>query len=337
MSILISAASELVTTIDAVGANSAAPDEIVFIPVGEHKIFPQSQKNGVTVNLPADQGEAIVATLNAALQKRMDSTVSPWIDFEHSRKFPASGYPTAFRFDDQRGIMASIDWSRSGRDAVEGRDVRYFSPEFFVNSKGIPTGIPATGPLGGLVTEPAFRNIGKIAASQSQDENHQPLEIMSKLIFASLAINPAADDAETQAVKAIEQLKSEHKEVTASLADTKSKLERIQKDNADILIQAAVADGRIAPKDTETQEEIRNGIIAGNSFALKMLEMLPKGKDVTTKIIAGSGTEQPVVTDFEGRAKQLVTAGQASNLDDALGMVASEDPAAYSTYLATLS
>jgi len=46
---------------------------------------------------------------------------------------------------------------------------------------------------------------------------------------------------------------------------------------------------------------------------------------------------KPVKTsDFEAKAKALVTAGDAKDIDEAFGIVAATDPTAYSAYLKTL-
>ena len=48
-------------------------------------------------------------------------------------------------------------------------------------------------------------------------------------------------------------------------------------------------------------------------------------------------SDAPVkASDFEGKAKALVTAGQAKTFDEALGLVAASDPSAYTAYLSTL-
>jgi hypothetical protein len=68
--------------------------------------------------------------------------------------------------------MCSVEWSESGTRAVRGRDVNYFSPEVYLDSEGIPNGLPDKGPAGGVVCEPAFRNIPRlmpIAASVDLD------------------------------------------------------------------------------------------------------------------------------------------------------------------------
>lgn len=158
---------------------ATAPAEIVFLPEGRHKLTPKSHPKGIDVNVPADRGEAIAAAFNRDLAKR--GNVRGWLDFEHSRKHPASGYPTSFRYQPGEGIMASIEWSASGRAAVEGRDVMYFSPEFYVDRDGVPTNLPDRGPIGGLVTEPAFREMRRIAASEADAGE---LSVMERLCAA---------------------------------------------------------------------------------------------------------------------------------------------------------
>ena len=351
MSRLIFSSHSLVTAIAFNGGEDGkAPAEIVYLPEGSHKITPLSQKEGITVHIPAEKGEAIAAALNADLQKRMGDQVKPWTDFEHTRKFPASGYPTAFRYEKGKGIMAAMDWSKSGREAVEGRDVRYFSPEFYVDDNGVPSGIPMRGPLGGLVTEPAFREIGPIAASDAADQ-HQSTTTMSKLIFAALAISAAAENAEQEAVQAINKLKSDHSTVTASLAEKETKIRELEakvtaseakekkalQERADTLVKAAVADGRILPKDEDKQNKFREKISAGDSFAEEILAQLPKLNGGLDKQVFTAANGKPVTASgFEAKAQQLVTAGSAPDLDTALGIVASEDPEAYNEYLKSL-
>jgi phage I-like protein len=352
MSRLITSAHSLVTAIAFDGGEGGkAPAEIVYLPEGSHKITPLSQKDGVTVHVPAEKGEAIAAALNADLQKRMGDQVKPWTDFEHTRKFPASGYPTAFRYEKGKGIMAAMDWSKSGREAVEGRDVRYFSPEFYVDDNGVPSGIPMRGPLGGLVTEPAFREIGPIAASDAGEQEPNTNPTMSKLIFAALAISAAAENAETEAVSLIEKMKQENQALKASVADKdkeiaalmgeKTRIEAAaadaRKERADTLVQAAVADGRILPKDEDKQNKFREKISAGDSFAEEILAQLPKLNGGLDKQVVTAASGKPVTASgFEAKAQSLVTAGAAPDIDTALGIVASEDPEAYNEYLKSL-
>lgn len=174
---------------------------------------------------------------------------------------------------------------------------------------------------------------------------------MSKLIFAALAISAAAENAETEAVKVIEKLKTDHQTVSAKAASLeeenkglKAKVEaaeadakKTRKDRAETLVKAAVADGRIAPKDEDKQTKFREKIEAGDTFAEEILAQLPKLNQGLDKAIVLAADGKPVqASDFEGKAKALVTAGQAKTLDEAFGLVAAADPSAYTAYLSTL-
>lgn len=186
----------------AANATAGAPAEIVFIPEGRHRLTPKSHPAGVLVHLPPERGDAIAAIFNADLAKR--GGIRAWFDFEHRRAMPVSGYPTRFRYERGRGIMAAVDWSRSGREALEGGDVGYFSPEFYVDAQGYPAGLPDRGPAGGLVTEPAFRTMERIAAAESDDGELHGLELLAACLeeesraAALIAAAAAADDEYTR-------------------------------------------------------------------------------------------------------------------------------------------
>jgi hypothetical protein len=174
---------------------------------------------------------------------------------------------------------------------------------------------------------------------------------MSKLIFAALAISAAHADAETLAVQAIEslKLKAADAEATATRLDLENKdlqskvqaaeaaAQKTRKDRADTLVKAAVADGRIAPKDEDKQTKFRDKIEAGDAFAEEILAQLPRLHQGLDKPLVTAADGKPVhASDFEGKAKALVTAGQARTIDEAIGLVAAQDPTAYAGYLKTL-
>lgn len=334
---------------------STSDTEIVYLPEGKHQITAtvNGKPGTVTVNVPADKGAQIAAKLQAALAERQKDNVRPWFDFEHKRGM-ASGLPKSFRYEPGRGIMAALEWTGSGKAAIEGKDFSYFSPEFYLGDDGIPDGLPKRGPLGGLVNEPAFREIPRIAASDAADD-HQPNDppAMSKLIFAALAISAAAENAETEAVKAIEALKvkaadaegkatrleTENADLKKKVDASDAEVKKVRKDRADTLIKAAVADGRIAPKDEATQTKFREKIEAGDTFAEEMLEMLPKANSGLDRpiVTAGAPVNQGAATTFETKAQALVTAGQAKTIDEAFELVAASDPTAYGEYLKSLA
>lgn len=327
------------------------PDEIVYLPEGEHKIFAtvDGKPGEITVKVPAARGEQIAAALQASLTERGKSNVRPWLDFEHKRG-AASGLPVKFRYESGKGVMCSVEWTGAGRAAIEGKDFSYFSPEFLVGDDGIPNGLPTRGPLGALVNEPAFREIPRVAAANAESSHNQPTA-MSKLIFAALAISAAAENAETEAVNKIEAIKTENATVKASLATVEkerdelktkvaaaeSEIAKVRKDRADSLVKAAVADGRIAPKDDEMQTKFRTKIEAGDTFAEEILAKLPKsGAGLDKPIVNGAQGVQAAATGFEAKAESLVKAGQAKTIDEAFTLVAASEPALYADYLKSL-
>lgn len=286
-----------------------APGEIVYIPAGSSKI--NATVNGkpkeVTVNVTAARGEEIASKLQAALSSRLESTVRPRLAFDHAKTGPASGHPTAFSFDPERGIILAASWSNSGRAAIEGGDYGYFSPTFLIDDDGTPSGLPSKGEIGSLVDEPAFRTIGLIAASHSPDEIQN--QTMSKLIFSALAITPTDENAESAAVTKISAMQSEVTvqasrivELEGELTAASDKLSELNKSRAESIVKAAVADGRLLSKDDDKIEKFRAKIEAGDTFAEEILASLPKlNADLTKTIVLGS--DKP--TSNEDRFKGL--------------------------------
>lgn len=284
-----------------IAAESGVPSEIVYLPEGEHDITPSvnGKAQRIKVRVPAYKGEAIAAKLQAALADRQKQNVRPWFDFEH-KSGKASAIPTAFRYEAGKGIMASIEWTGAGKAAIEGKDFSYLSPTFLIDDSGHPSGLPSRGPLAALVNEPAFREIPRIAASDA-DPITKPPTTMSKLIFAALAINAALDNAEAEAVQAIDRLKVEAK-------DAKDKLALIEAENKKLieaaetaskarhtsLIEAAVAAGKIAPKDEETKASVLEVLAANESLGIKTLDLLP---------VKFAAFEKPLVNAGESNGK----------------------------------
>lgn len=276
-----------------------APKEIVYIPEGDHDIRPyvDGKAGDVRVSLRAEKGPLVAAAFQRDLERRLGENVRPWVDFEH-KSGASAGNPTAFRYEPGRGLIMSMDWSQGGRAAIEGKDFSYFSPSFLVEEDGTPSGLDARGPLGALVNEPAFRDIPRIAAADATGRDQtEATPTMSKLIFAALAISAAAENAETEAVKAIDKLKVDAADSKKKVAELEEKIDAMtkerdalkkdmekveataaeeRKERTKTLVAAAIADGRIAPKDEETAKDFREKLEAGDNFAEKILAKLPK-------------------------------------------------------------
>lgn len=336
-----------------------APGEIVYIPVGASNINAtiSGKPGSIVVKVPVEKGEAIAAALQASLSARLASSVRPRLAFDHAKDGPAAGHPESFSFDPTRGIILKTAWSNSGRAAIEGGDYGYFSPTFLIDDDGSPVGLPDKGEIGSLVDEPAFREIGLIAAADAATETTltptkpEPTNTMSKLIFAALSIAESHVNAEAEAVNAINKLVTDNQTVSAKLvslenenSDLKLKVEAAEKlakderiSRADTLIKAAVADGRLAPKDDATIGKYRAKIEAGDTFAEEVLASLqPKNANLTKPIVNAADGVGSVPTGIEAKALALVTAGSAKSFDEALNMVAAAEPQLYDEYLGSL-
>lgn len=344
--------SILITAALASAFADGVPNEICYIPEGESKITPfvNGKAKEITVKVPREKGEAITARLQAALADRQKSNVRPWFDFEHKNGV-AAALPKSFRYQPGTGIMCAVEWTGAGRTAIEGKDYSYLSPTFLIDDDGTPSGLPERGPLAALLNEPAFREIPRIAASDAASQEPNTTPTMSKLIFAALAISAAAENAETEAVnkitamqgdvtskqKRIAELECELADLKKAKDDAEAKCAEAAKLRADTIVKAAVADGRILAKDTEKQDKFRAKIEAGDTFAEEILAQLPKlNQGLDKPVVLAADGKQVQASDFEAKAKALVTAGDAKDIDEAFGIVAATDPTAYSAYLKTL-
>ena len=156
---------------------------IVFMPEGEHTITASVDGKPQTITVTVDA--RVLASFTEDLGKRKESNIRPFGGFDHE-KGAASFIPLEFRYEDGVGLMLDVEWTKAGREAIEGRDYSYFSPSFLVRN-GIPFGLPKRGEVGSLVNDPAFEDIPRIAASNSQ--NYSDMEHLAKLGLISSDTN----------------------------------------------------------------------------------------------------------------------------------------------------
>ena len=230
------------------GDISGAPDSIVYMPEGEHTIHATVNGQPKTINVIVD--EEVLASFQAGLEERLGRKGGrPNLDFDHLGKGAASAIPLGFRYEKGRGLILDLEWTSAGRNAIEGRDYSYFSPDFLLGADGRPTGIPMRGPIGSLVNDPAFEEIERIAAANAGDEQPNPEDNMSILNeIGLLSENEAAkEDAAKVAAARIKALKDEPatvqaaavKELQSTISDA---LKAVDGNAEDIGVSAALAE-----------------------------------------------------------------------------------------------
>jgi hypothetical protein len=134
----------------------------------------QPGKRTVTVD------KAACERLQADLQEHLRASAAgekarPMVMFDHAAG-SAAAKPLEFVWDDQRGILLRVEWTKAGKEAVEGGNYGYISPSFRLEQgtgtiRGLAPGIE----VGSLVNDPAFEKNECIAASM-RTEPLQPDE-----------------------------------------------------------------------------------------------------------------------------------------------------------------
>jgi predicted RNA-binding Zn-ribbon protein involved in translation (DUF1610 family) len=160
-------------------ASSLLPDELpnhlLYMPAGLHTITPSQGGKPVTVTVLVDENAA--TQLEKQRQALAASGNQPFFSIQHNTQV-AAFWPTKFTWDARldsegrqvTGVYALGNWSKSGLEAVEGRDFRSFSPTFFVDKISIDPENPArvvANPdaklnMGALENDPAFTAIAPL-------------------------------------------------------------------------------------------------------------------------------------------------------------------------------
>ncbi len=268
------------------------PDEIVYIPEGVHQITPSvnGKPKTITVTLDPKRGSTIAAAFQKSLELRLADNVRPIIDFDHKSSGPAAGIPKSFRYEAGKGIMLAVDWTRAGREAIEGRDFSYSSPTFLLDDDGSPFGLPERGPIAALVNHPAFRGIQRIAAADETNPINPEKQNTMKLIAAHFKLDDSRTDLESLVLARVQAAESDNASKVAELNAKikaleeerdalKGEKETFQAEAADArktqgekLLTRAVAAGYVAPKDDAAKAEIIEASETSNKIALKLIE-----------------------------------------------------------------
>src|SRR5215469_9117291 len=263
--------------------DGAAPENIVYMPKGEWTITPRVDGQPKEVVVTVD--ETTAATLQNDFERRLAAPVRPTGGFDH-KPGKASFIPKGFLWDESKGVILNVDWTRAGKEAIEGRDYSYFSPTFLLNKDRV-AGLTTRGEIGSLTNNPAFEQIERIAASATDpDDEPDPDDyLMTKLSdklteFKLITAEQASDpEAVVQAVMAIHTELAGARAANAALRNEngllKAEAERIKTREADQVIEAAIADGRIPGKDAKLISYWKNQLIVDPVTVKEVLASLP--------------------------------------------------------------
>jgi len=297
-------------------ASGSPPSEIQWMPPGTQEITAMRDGKPITVNVSVSHKTAeVMAALLEVFRVKAAAGVEdrPYIDFNHSDA-EAAGHITAFTWGGEDpvkgGVRAQVEWTAPGREAIEGRAYRRFSPSFFVNANGEVTGAPLN--MGGLVNKAAFKNIAPIWSRSGGDQVTNTTEQMDPKDKELADLKTALADSQRQltevnaklaannndqAIKAkdaeIGTIKTQHAaEITtlkARIAEMEKAALEATKVDARSAVAAAVANGQIPPQNTELQKHYEELYLASPVHAKAALANLPKVTIQGTIITAANG------------------------------------------------
>ena len=297
-------------------------NQLTFLPEGTHSITPVGGGIGRPIKVKvdshaADEMESQRRAIAARTGKR------PYFDFNHEDG-AASFWPSEFLWRKGEGVVCRGEWSRSGKDAVEGKDFRAFSPVFYVDDKrGDPANVvcreDAKPNMGGLVNDPAFGNLplwakNAGATSESSRNNNKQIGENKKMTTEeTAALQSRIADAETQVadLRAVVAGDSDNELMIAKLAAAESQLSSLHAErraikaeeyadaqdkiissraeaDAAAAVEAAVKRGAIKSKD-EARKKWWHQQIATDPRNADVLRGMPGNEHLFTAITQGNG------------------------------------------------
>ena len=306
------------------------PNEFVFLPEGEHEVSARVDGKAATRTVKVDRD--VLEPLQASLAQRLGRKVRPHGGFDHKDGGPASFIPKAFRYEEGRGVILEVDWTKAGQEAIEGRNYSYFSPTFYRDKKtGKPLGLMPHGEIGSLVNEPAFESIERIAASHQEQESTkmdtkelvtlglctaeqvEKGENLPEIIKASIATATQAavasavaeatkDKPEGDLAAEVDRLKGELSTANGELTKATEALAAKRATEADEAIAEAVKAGRIPAQDEDTNAFWKESILNDDTGKAKaQLAKLPGAEALK----AGRMATQETGKELTGLARAI--------------------------------
>jgi hypothetical protein len=287
----------------ALEGGASAPEWVMVMPAGVHKITPSQNGRPVEVMVRIDRESARM--MQAALEAHLAAGPQrPWFNFDHNKQGPASAWPTGFEWRESPapGVYARVEWSKAGAEAITGKMYRAFSPSFFVDSINASpariTGAPLD--MGALVNVPAFKAISPLWASGSQGQPEGTNKIgVTKMTEQELAALRArleklekenselkAAQASSATTAAIAAKDEEIAQLKQTLGKVQGEIQAMNKAKAVAAIQAAIARGALPPKDQAIQAHWQ-GMIEADPTKVVLLEAIP-GNPALAPVTAAS-------------------------------------------------
>lgn len=268
---------------------------VMWMPGGAHTITPSQGGRAVKVSLAVTP-----ATAAAAEQQRraIEARTGKRVYFSIFHDAETAGFwPSQFRWGtvanpdgrNVEGVVADGEWSKAGREAVEGKNVRTFSPRFFVDDVSAnPASVicnPTSNPnMGAFENDPAFwqmpplwaRDAGAISAASAVNaaganssftnqinmtpEQLAALQASIKTLEQDIAALKARSATDAESAKALQAKQAEHSAAQAQLdneqlrAQLKTKtdaLEARQSEDAKSAVDRAIKRGAILPQNKD--------------------------------------------------------------------------------------
>ena len=299
------------------------PSEIMYFPAGASTLNPSvnGEAKQINVNVSAETA----ALLQAELETLNKENVRPFIDFDHHGG-AAAAIPKRFIWKEGEGVMLELDWTGAGKTAVGGRDYGYFSPTFLLDDKGAVAGIPKSGSIGALVNNPAFRQIKPIHAARAPigafatiegyfNANDQMVywekdDLEQSATGAQTGGNNMTTEEEVKALKLdLEAMRAENKKLVeasetkkndSELATANETIQALREELktqkieaatavADQWIEAAIRDGKLAPKNEEAKAQWKEILVSAGAKGKALLDSIQPNAAFKTVVDVKAG------------------------------------------------
>lgn len=300
--------------------NGVAPEEIVFMPKGRHRI--SASWKGKPKLLEVEPSQELASMLASQLQESIDAAKTgvssrPFIDFNHDLG-RAAALPLEIGWDEERGIVARVEWTPSGRAAVEGKEFSYFSPMFAWDEKTKQiTGLVQPGAIGGLVNTPAFQAQDPIAASLSTPTTTMDLSKLLELLKTyGIELSPESDmetmcaalDAKMKCMKPVSEVET----VTAALNAANERIKTFEKAenervtaSATSFVDETITAGRITKESREHWLKLAVADIDGTKAILASFQPIEKTDGPPAAITITAGYNPTTHAKREELARQI--------------------------------